>query len=81
MPERREDHDVYDSPLVTRYAGPRMAALWSPARKIRTWRRLWIALAEAQKELGLPISEEQIAEMRRHAEDVDFERAEKLERE
>ncbi|MGB2753510.1 MAG: adenylosuccinate lyase [Phycisphaerae bacterium] len=81
MPERREDHDVYDSPLVTRYAGPQMAALWSPARKIRTWRRLWIALAEAQKELGLAITDAQIAEMRRHTDDVDFERAEELERE
>jgi len=81
MPERREDHDVYDSPLVTRYAGPEMAALWSPVRKIRTWRRLWIALAEAEKELGLGITDQQIAEMRRHTDDVDFERAEELERE
>jgi adenylosuccinate lyase len=81
MPERREDHDVYDSPLVTRYAGPQMAALWSPARKIRTWRRLWVALAEAEKELGLGITDQQVAEMRRHADDVDFERAEELERE
>ncbi|MCX5649499.1 MAG: adenylosuccinate lyase [Planctomycetota bacterium] len=81
MPERREGHDVYDSPLVTRYAGPQMAALWSPARKIRTWRRLWIALAEAEKELGLGITDQQIAEMRRHTDDVDFERAEELERE
>ena len=81
MQERREDHDVYDSPLVTRYAGPQMAALWSPARKIRTWRRLWIALAEAEKELGLGITDQQIAEMRRHADDVDFGRAEELERE
>jgi len=81
MPERREEHDVYDSPLVTRYAGPQMAALWSPARKIRTWRRLWIALAEAEKELGLGITDQQIAEMRRHADDVDFGRAEELERE
>ena len=81
MQERREEHDVYDSPLVTRYAGPQMAALWSPARKIRTWRRLWIALAEAEKELGLGITDQQIAEMRRHADDVDFGRAEELERE
>jgi len=81
MQERREEHDAYDSPLATRYAGPEMAALWSPARKIRTWRRLWIALAEAEKELGLGITDQQIAEMRRHADDVDFERAEELERE
>jgi adenylosuccinate lyase len=58
-----------------------MAALWSPARKIRTWRRLWIALAEAEKELGLGITDQQIAEMSRHTDDVDFERAEELERE
>ena len=81
MQERREEHDRYDSPLATRYAGPQMAALWSPARKIRTWRRLWIALAEAEKELGLGITDQQIAEMRRHTDDVDFERAEELERE
>jgi len=81
MQERREGHDVYDLPLVTRYAGPEMAALWSPARKIRTWRRLWVALAEAEKELGLEITDQQIAEMRRHADTLDFERAEALERE
>jgi len=81
MQERREGHDVYDLPLVTRYAGPEMAALWSPARKIRTWRRLWVALAEAEKELGLEITDQQIAEMRRHADTLDFERAEELERE
>jgi len=81
MQERREGHDVYDSPLATRYAGPEMTALWSPARKIRMWRRLWIALAEAEKELGLGITDQQTAEMRRHADDVNFERAEELERE
>jgi adenylosuccinate lyase len=80
MAEGRGEREVYDSPLVTRYAGPRMAALWSPARKFRLWRDLWIALAEAEMELGLPISEEQVAEMRAAADAIDFARAEALER-
>ncbi len=80
MGEGRGERDVYDSPLVTRYAGPQMAALWSPARKFRLWRQLWIALAEAEMELGLPVSEEQVAEMRAAADAIDFARAEALER-
>ena len=80
MGEGRGERDVYDSPLVTRYAGPQMAALWSPARKFRLWRQLWIALAEAEMEVGLPISPEQIAEMRAAADAIDFARAEALER-
>ena len=80
MAEGRGEREVYDSPLVTRYAGPRMAALWSPARKFRLWRELWIVLAEAEMELGLPISEEQVAEMRAAADAIDFARAEALER-
>ena len=79
MGEGRGERDVYDSPLVTRYAGPQMAALWSPARKFRLWRQLWIALAEAEMEVGLPISPEQIAEMRAAADAIDFARAEAIE--
>ena len=45
--------DVYDNPLIGRYAGRRMARLWSPREKFSTWRRLWVALAEAQRALGL----------------------------
>src|SRR4051794_9719767 len=77
------DHDVYDNPLVTRYASREMAELWGPQRKFSTWRRLWVALAEAESELGLRaddgvtprIRPEQVAELRAHVEDIDFARA------
>ncbi|MFO0817088.1 MAG: adenylosuccinate lyase [Pirellulales bacterium] len=65
-------HDQYDNPLISRYASKAMATLWSDQRKFSTWRRLWIALAESEQELGLPISSEQIAELRAHVEDIDF---------
>jgi adenylosuccinate lyase len=79
---------VYDNPLVTRYAGREMAELWGPRRKFATWRRLWVALAEAEHELGLltddgttpRIRPEQLDELRRHVEDIDFARAEQYER-
>jgi adenylosuccinate lyase len=58
-----------------------MSHLFSPDFKFRTWRRLWIALAEAEKELGLPITDEQLAAMRRHADDINYDAAEKRERE
>ncbi len=67
-----DNHDVYDNPLVSRYASTAMAELWSGQRRYATWRRLWLALAEAQRSLGLPISAEQIAEMAAHLEDIDF---------
>jgi len=70
----------YDNPLVERYASRQMSALWSPQRKFSTWRRLWVALAEAEAELGLPITPEQIAELRAHVEDIDFEAAARYER-
>ncbi|MEL7625177.1 MAG: adenylosuccinate lyase [Clostridiales bacterium] len=65
----------YESPLCARYASKEMQGIFSPQKKFSTWRRLWIALAEAQQELGLPITDEQITEMRRHQEDIDFARA------
>jgi adenylosuccinate lyase len=73
-------HDQYENPLTTRYASPQMAALWGSERKFRTWRRLWIALAEAEAELGLPITPAQIAQLKAHAEDIDFEAADRHER-
>jgi adenylosuccinate lyase len=73
-------HDVYDNPLISRYASREMATLWGDQRKFSTWRRLWIALAEAEAELGLPITGEQIAELRAHIDDVNFEAAENYER-
>jgi len=70
----------YDNPLITRYASARMNELWSPQRKFSTWRRLWVALAEAEAELGLPITPEQVAQLRAHLEDIDFAAAAAYER-
>jgi adenylosuccinate lyase len=73
-------HDVYENPLIARYASREMATLWGDQRKFSTWRRLWVALAEAEAELGLGISAEQIAELRSHVETIDFAAANKYER-
>ncbi len=73
-------HDVYENPLITRYASREMAALWSDQRKFSTWRRLWVTLAEAEAELGLAITKQQIAELRAHVDDVDFDAANQYER-
>lgn len=70
-----EIHKFYQSPLVTRNASPEMLSVFSAQRKHSTWRRIWLALAEAEKSLGLPITEEQIADMREHLDDIDFEEA------
>ncbi len=67
--------DRYVSPLSERYASPEMQEVFSPDRKFRTWRKLWIALAETEKELGLDITDEQIAELKAHAEDINYEDA------
>ncbi|HEV3344280.1 MAG TPA: adenylosuccinate lyase [Pirellulales bacterium] len=72
--------DFYDNPLIARYASAEMSRLWGPQRKFRTWRRLWVALAEAEAELGLPIREDQLAELRSHVDDVDLELAARYER-
>lgn len=71
----------YETPFSSRYASPEMQYLFSPDNKFRTWRRLWIALAEAERELGLPITEEQIAEMKSHAEDINYDVAAAREKE
>ena len=68
-------HDVYDNPLITRYASRPMAQLWSAQRKFGTWRRLWVALAEAEHELGLPITDEQLEQMQANIDNIDFEAA------
>ena len=65
-------HDRYENPLISRYASAAMARLWGAQRKFSTWRRLWVILAESQRELGLSISDEQLAELRAHTEDIDF---------
>jgi adenylosuccinate lyase len=73
-------HDVYENPLTARYASEEMSALWSEQRKFSTWRRLWVVLAEAERELGLPISDQQIAELKAHTDDIDFAAASAYER-
>src|SRR3954447_26207681 len=68
-------HETYDNPLISRYSSRAMAELWSSQRKFSTWRRLWVALAEAQRDLGLNIDMSQIAELRATVDDIDFEAA------
>ena len=74
------ERNIYVSLLTGRYAGPAMQELFSDQRKFSTWRRLWLALAEAQKELGLAVSERQLKQMAAHLDDIDFARAERYER-
>ncbi len=73
--------DVYQSPLSERYASREMQYLFSQDMKFRTWRKLWIALAETEMELGLPITEEQIEELKAHAEDINYDVARAREKE
>ncbi len=73
-------NDRYVSPLSERYASREMQYLFSPDKKFKTWRRLWIALAETEKELGLPITDEQIQELKAHAEEINYEVAKERER-
>lgn len=72
--------DSYENPLISRYASAAMSAVWGPQKKFSTWRRLWVALAEAEAELGLPVSEGQIKQLRAHVDDVDFDAARGYER-
>lgn len=74
-------HDQYQNPLISRYASRDLVRLWSPQSIHSTWRRLWVALAEAERELGLAISAEQIAELRGAVDDIDFDKAAAYERE
>jgi adenylosuccinate lyase len=74
-------HDRYENPLETRYASAEMSELWSAQRKHSTWRQLWVWLAEAEAELGLPITQQQIGELRAHIHDIDFAAADRYERE
>jgi adenylosuccinate lyase len=72
--------ETYQNPLVERYASREMTELFSARRRIRTWRRIWLALAEAEAELGLPITRRQLAELRRTIDDIDFKAAAEHER-
>lgn len=74
-------NEFYVSPLSERYAGKEMKELFSPLTKFRTWRRLWIALAESEKELGLSITDEQIDELKKFKDDINFEDAKAREKE
>ena len=73
--------DRYESPLSSRYASPFMLNLFSQQTRIQTWRRLWVALARAEHELGLPVTAEQVAELEDHIADIDFECASQREKE
>ena len=72
--------DRYSSPLSERYASKEMQYIFSPDKKFRTWRKLWIALAETEKELGLDITEEQIEELKAHADDINYDVAKEREK-
>lgn len=73
-------HDRYDNPLISRYASVEMATLFGDARRFGLWRRLWVVLAEAERELGMNISQEQIDELKTHVDDIDFHAAAAYER-
>jgi len=78
--EKKMSTDRYQSPLSERYASKEMQYIFSPDMKFRTWRKLWIALAETEKELGLAITDEQIAELKAHAEDINYDVAKEREK-
>lgn len=73
-------NDRYQSPLSERYASKEMQYIFSPDKKFKTWRKLWIALAETEKELGLDITQEQIDELKAHAEDINYDVAKEREK-
>ncbi len=75
------DYSVYHNPLTTRYASKEMQKAFSDDKRFKLWRKLWVALAEAEMELGLNISQEQVDELKAYAEDIDYELAEKFEKE
>ena len=73
-------HELYDNPLISRYASREMSRLWSPQVRHETWRKCWIALAEAERELGLDISQAQVDELKSHISDIDFAAAARYEK-
>jgi len=74
-PHAVDEHSGYRSPLETRNASERMRRIWSARRKFGTWRRIWLALAESQHELGLAVTDAQVTELRAHLDDIDFKNA------
>ena len=75
------DNSVYTNPLITRYASKEMQHAFSDEKRFKLWRKLWIALAESEMELGLNVTQEQVDELKEYAEDIDYELAAKFERE
>ncbi|MBR3416193.1 MAG: adenylosuccinate lyase [Clostridia bacterium] len=73
--------EFYESPLCSRYAGEEMKRIFSPDRKFSTWRKLWVALAEAEAELGIPITKEQVEELRENIYNIDYDAAARYEKE
>lgn len=76
-----DNRNIYSNPLIERYSSKEMSTVFSHDTKFKTWRRLWIALAESEKELGLSITDDQIQEMRAYADDIDYARAAEIESE
>jgi adenylosuccinate lyase len=72
--------DKYQSPFCERYASPEMQYIFSPDKKFKTWRKLWIALAESEMELGLPVTQEQVDELKAHAEEINYDVAKEREK-
>ena len=68
-------HDTYETPLNSRYASREMQQIFSPDRKFTTWRKLWVALAKSEMEMGLPVTQAQVDELKAHVEDIDYEAA------
>ncbi|MFB0921648.1 MAG: lyase family protein, partial [Oscillospiraceae bacterium] len=73
-------NNTYESPLCSRYASDEMQYIFSPDKKFKTWHRLWIALARAEMQLGLPVTQEQIDEMEAHADEIDYKYAGEMEK-
>jgi len=75
------DYSIYNNPLITRYASKEMQRAFSDEKRFKLWRKLWVALAESEMELGLNVTQEQVDELKEYAEDIDFELASQFERE
>ena len=75
------DHSIYTNPLITRYASKEMQRAFSDEKRFKLWRKLWVALAESEMELGLNVTQEQVDELKQFADDIDYELAAKFERE
>ena len=75
------DYSIYNNPLITRYASKEMQRAFSDEKRFKLWRKLWVALAESEMELGLTVTQEQVDELKAYAEDIDYELAAKFERE